>query len=284
VRSLIVERLVFALATGALCFAGAWSVRILIAPPEDGSAQVVAPAIQWSVLIALSSYTLFLLLRARHLGFLPVSNMFEAVTFFLWCSMAMAIFVTSWSHMSSLPTFLLPFLAVLGLFAFALIGPSGVLKPELRTGYFLIHMLCAFLGYAAFMIAAITASMYVLQEHRLRTKQLSGISRRLPSLEGLENLTRQLLTLGFPLFTVAIALGVVLAHRHELLLGEDWNRNAKVLSAGATWVAYGLLFVGSRTSFLYGRKVAWFTLAGFVCVLFTFLGTSLLLGDTHGIS
>ena len=270
----------FGAATGALCLGGGWSVRTLVAPPKAG-ASVVTPRLQWSVLIALIGYTLFLLMRARAIGFLPISNVFEAVTFFLWCIIAVAIVVTAWSRMPALPTFLLPFLAILALVALVLAQPAGTVRGELRTGGFLVHMLCAFLGYAAFTVAAISATMYVLQERGLRHKQLSGISRRLPSLEALDRLTRQLLTFGFPLFTTAIGLGVFLAHRSGIL-GDDWARDAKVVSAGVTWLAYTLVFIGSRTPYLYGRKVAWCTLAAFIGVLFTFLGTTLLLGDPHG--
>ncbi len=278
---LAVERFVFLAATLALWVGGAWSVRTLIRPPANGTPHVASPVAHWSVILALVGYTAFLALRAVALGFLPISSLFEAVTFFLWCSMLLALVVSLRARMEALPTFFLPFLALLALLAVVLHAPVGTVRPELRTGLFLLHMLCAFLGYAAFTVGAITAGMYVLQERRLRHKQLRGLSRRLPSLEAMELLNRQILAIGFPLFTIAVVLGVFLAHRHALLAG-DWTRDAKVLSAGVTWVTYAFLFIGSRTAWLYGRKVAWGTVAGFLCVLFTFLGTTLFLGVSHG--
>lgn len=277
----LAQWLFFLSATVALCVGGGLSIRTLAYPPEVGTPHLAEPRVQGSVLIALVGYTLFLVLRARDIGFLPISNVFEAVTFFLWCCICLAVLVIVRARMEALPTFLLPFLAVLGLLALGLARGPGAIRAELRTGLFLVHVLCAFLGYAAFTIGAFVASMYVMQERRLRHKQLRGLSRRLPSLEALEDLNRQLLTIGFPLFTVAMGLGLFLAHRFELL-EADWASSPKVLSAGATWLTYAVLFFGSRTSLLYGRKVAWGTVAGFLCVLFTFLGTTLLLGGTHG--
>ena len=277
----LVQWACFLVATIAICVGGGWSLRTLAWPPEDGTPHLAAPRMQNAVMVALVGYTLFLVIRARAIGFLPISTVFEAVTFFLWCCICLTIWIIVRARMEALPTFLLPFLALLALLALGLARGPGEVRPELQTGLFLIHMLCAFLGYAAFTVGAFIASMYVLQEQRLRSKQLSGISRRLPSLEAMETLTRQLLMVGFPLFTVAIGLGVYLAHRHDLL-DENWQRSAKVLSAAVTWVAYAVLFAGSRTAILYGRKIAWGTVAGFLGVLFTFLGTTLLLGTTHG--
>lgn len=275
------EHGLFLLATLSLCLGGAWSVRSLIRPPAEGPAHVAPPVAQWSVAVALVAYCLFLVLRAVSIRSLPITNVFDAVTVFLWCSMILALAVSLRGQMHALPTFFLPFLAVLALVALLLERPVGAVRPELKSPLFLIHMLSAFLGYAAFAVGAITATMYVMQERALRTKQLSGLSRRLPSLEALEQLNHHVLTIGFPLFTVAVGLGIFLAHSHKLP-GGDWTRDAKVISAGVTWLAYAVLFTGGRTGWLYGRKVAWGTVAGFFGVLFTFLGTTLLLGVVHG--
>lgn len=274
------EWVYFGVATLALVGGGVWSVRVLIAPPRHG-AHLATPVVQWCVFIALVGYTLFLVARGRQLHFLPVSNVFEAVTFFLWCSIVMTVLVSVRARMETLPTFLLPFLAVLGVVALLLVQGPGEIREEIRRGGFLVHMLCAFLGYAAFTVAAITASIYVLQERRLRHKKLSGISRRVPPLEALDKLSQQLLALGFPLFTVAVALGVLL-QIHSHILGDDWLTDPKVISAAVTWIVYCCAFVGSRTTYLYGRKTAWFTLAGYLGVMFTFLGTTILLGAVHG--
>lgn len=278
---LLLERVLFLAATLLLCVGSVWSVRTLMHPPADGTAHLAAPVAHRCVMGALVGYSGFLLLRAVSLRFLPVTGVFEAVTFFLWCSMLMALLVTRRVQMQALPTFFLPFLALLAVLALVLEGPSGTIRQELRRPLFVVHMLCAFLGYAAFTVGALTAGMYVIQERRLRHKQLRGLSRRLPPLEALEQLNRQILAIGFPLFTVAVGLGIFLAHYVELL-GDHWTHDAKVLSAGVTWLAYAVLFAGSRTAWLYGRKVAWGTVAGFACALFTFLGTTLLLGVRHG--
>lgn len=275
-----VEGIAFGAATGALCVGGGWSLRSLIRPPRGQVVSMAAPVAQWSVIAALIGYSLFLASRAFAAGAIPVSNVFEAITFFLWCSIAMTFFVTSMSRMPALPTFLLPFLAVMGVLAVVLMRPSSKPAMEEHSVVFFVHMMGAFLGYAAFTIAAITAAMYAMQERQLRVKKLAGISQRLPPLEALERLNSQLLTVGFPLFTVSLALGLYLAHEYPLP-GKHWMKDTKVISACITWVAYAVLFGGSRSRTLYGRTLAIATLFAYAAMLFTFLGTSLLLGDVH---
>jgi len=64
-------------------------------------------------------------------------------------------------------------------------------------------------------------------------------------------------------------------------LGEDWMMDWKVAGGVITWLVYAVLLHVRVARARTGKLVAYLTLAGFLLVLFTFLGT-FMLGEKHG--
>jgi cytochrome c-type biogenesis protein CcsB len=141
-----------------------------------------------------------------------------------------------------------------------------------------IHTILAFLGYAAFAVACGIGIMYLLQEHYLKSKHLGGLFHRMPSLQVLDEINYKLITLGFPLLTLAIITGALWA---ESAWGAYWRWDPKEVWSLLTWFIYALVLHVRLTVGWRGKKAAILSIIGFSAVLFTFFGVNLLLKSLH---
>jgi ABC-type transport system involved in cytochrome c biogenesis permease subunit len=157
----------------------------------------------------------------------------------------------------------------------------GVMDPKLKSGWFYVHVVFAFVGYATFAVAFAAAVMYLLQRRQLKSKKsFDSVFHRLPSLEVLDELNQRLISMGFLLFTVAIGVGIYWAHESKIL-GPNWPNDPKVVFTGITWLLYAALFHIRLLAVARGKKVAHLTIVAFVFVVFTFLGTRYLASGPH---
>ncbi len=118
--------------------------------------------------------------------------------------------------------------------------PRGIhpLSPVLQSYWLGIHAFLAFLGNAAFAVAFGIGIMYLLQEHYLKSKNTHGLFKRLPSIQVLDEINYKLITLGFPLLTLAIISGALWA----ISTGEVYSRwDPKEVWSLITWSVYALI-------------------------------------------
>jgi ABC-type uncharacterized transport system permease subunit len=110
-------------------------------------------------------------------------------------------------------------------------------------------------------VGFVASVMYLVQAHRLRTKVPPGQGVKLPSLERLETMNRRALILAFPLLTIGLLVGLVLAvHNDETFV--SWG-NPKLWSILGLWVVFGILLYlryGARAP---GRQTAFWTIVAF---------------------
>lgn len=120
-----------------------------------------------------------------------------------------------------------------------------------------LHIGAALLGFMLFVPAYVLSVLFLDQQYRLKTKQLTGT--RLPSLLSLEDRSWRLLFIGFPLYSVAILLGAV------------WQESTAGLSlqpqhilAGLSWLAYAVAIYRRVTTGWRGRQAALMVIAAFL--------------------
>jgi len=123
-----------------------------------------------------------------------------------------------------------------------------------------VHVTVNLLGYALFSLAFAAAVTYLLQERRLKNKQLLGIFRRLPSLDALDRAEHRFLLAGFPLLTVGILTGTYWAHEVEAGSATDI---ARAVLGYATWVLFAAVLSLRAAAGWRGRRAAYGTIAGF---------------------
>lgn len=211
-------------------------------------------------------------------GHLPITSLHEASSFFSWCIVLIFFFIEYRYRLDLLGPFTMPVVFVLMLSSSILPREIKPLSPVLQSYWLGVHTFLAFLGDAAFAMAFGIGIMYLIQEHHLKSKRLDGLFQRLPSLQILDEINYKLITLGFPLLTLAIITGALWA---ESAWGSYWRWDPKEVWSLITWFIYALVLHVRLTAGWRGRKAAILSIAGFVCVIFTFFGVNLLLKGLH---
>jgi cytochrome c-type biogenesis protein CcsB len=202
----------------------------------------------------------------------PMSNFYESLVFFAWCLPFLA-FLSFRRYLRDYLGTVVSLAACL-LLAYASLG--GVdsrikpLMPALKSNWLLIHVVTCFLGYAAFTLGFGVALLYLAQEKRPRLS--------LPPQPQLDRLLYQATIIGFLLLTLGILTGAVWA---ETAWGRYWSWDPKETWSLITWLIYATLLHARLVKGWQGRRIAWLAVAGFLAVIFTYLGVSFLLPGLH---
>jgi ABC-type transport system involved in cytochrome c biogenesis permease subunit len=225
------------------------------------------------LLAAFGLHSLAMLQRGFSLNRCPVNNLFEATMFFTWAT-TLAYLVVGWlPRLRFVGAFASPVLFALGVFAVmpGLDPPHGP-KPEFSGALASMHATMILLAYGAFGLAAVSATMYLTQQHDLKMHKLRAVISLMPSIQRLDLVTNRLLLVGFILLTVGLAAGGHLPRP----VGVAYWGDAKVLWSALLWLlCAGLLFARLRSA-LTGRRFAVGVISVFVFILLTFWGTNLL--------
>jgi ABC-type transport system involved in cytochrome c biogenesis permease subunit len=202
----------------------------------------------------------------------PLSNFYESLVFFAWTLPALGLFAFRRYFKGYLGA-LVSVLACL-LLAYASFGGVDTrikpLMPALKSNWLLIHVVAAFLGYAAFALAFGAGLLYLVQERRPR--------KSLPPPAQLDRLVYRAAVLGFLLLTLGILTGAVWA---ETAWGRYWSWDPKETWSLITWLIYATLLHARLLKGWQGRRIAWLAVLGFLAVLFTYFGVSFLLTGLH---
>ena len=142
----------------------------------------------------------------------------------------------------------------------------------------IVHTVCSLLSYAAFLVAFVSAILFLVQERQLKRKTMGTLFHRLPSLGLLDRLNFTAIGIGFALLSLGLLCGVVGA---RVLLGRWWSGDPKEYLAVALWGAYLALWLLRFRATLRGRRVALLSIVSFGLVLFTLLGVSWLMPSWH---
>jgi ABC-type uncharacterized transport system permease subunit len=153
--------------------------------------------------------------------------------------------------------------------------PGLALAPSATESMaFRVHLVMAMLAYSFFTIAALHAMLMTLLERRLHGGALTGIFGALPPLLTMEILLFRLIAAGFVLLTLTLATGVLFS---ETLFGTAMRFNHKTLFALLSWIIFAALLVGRYFYGWRGRTALRWTLAGFVALLFAYVGSRFVL-------
>ncbi|MGE5892494.1 MAG: c-type cytochrome biogenesis protein CcsB [bacterium] len=223
-------------------------------------------------------HTVSIVLRYALAGHLPITNLHESSSFFAWCIILLFFFLEYRYRVGLLGSFIMPIAFIIMLSSSILPREIKPLSPILQSYWLGVHTSLAFLGDAAFAMAAGIGLMYLIQEHFVKSKHLGDLFHRMPSLQILDEINYRLITIGFPLLTLAIITGALWA---ESAWGSYWRWDPKEVWSLITWFIYALVLHVRLTAGWRGRKAAILSIIGFVAVLFTFFGVNLLLKGLH---
>jgi ABC-type transport system involved in cytochrome c biogenesis permease subunit len=141
------------------------------------------------------------------------------------------------------------------------------LPPVLKTFWFECHVVLAFMSYALFGIAAVLGGLNLsrLKNVSMDTHEIDGLGYRA-------------VLIGYCLFTLSMIFGGIWAY---LAWGTYWIWTPKELWTSILWAYYSFYLHARLRQWWMGRPMAWLGIAGFVVVMFTYLGVSLLMKSSH---
>jgi len=211
------------------------------------------------------------------IGHAPLSNLYESLIFFAWTIVFLYLLIEWRTKNRSLGAFATP-LAFLAM-AYASYSPTissriQPLVPALKSNWLIAHVLTCFFGYAAFGLAFGLSLMYLLKK-REKAQGSNVFIRIIPESSILEDMSYQMVVIGFLLLTLGIITGSVWAHS---AWGSYWSWDPKETWSLITWLVYAALLHSRMVRGWKGNKLALLSIIGFSCVLFTYFGVNYLAG------
>ena len=236
---------------------------------------------------ALLVHTAAIVLRGIDMGRLPMANQYEFATAFAWALALISLIFILKFNFPVLGAFASPVTLLLAIYAglqklnelerIAANGADSIrnLMPALRSSWLGIHVSTVIIAYGAFGVSFVLSILFLL---RGKMKENGFWDTHIPKKEKLDTISYRCVSLGMMFLTVTIFIGGIWA---ENAWGSYWTWDPKETWALVTWLIY-LVYLHLRIRKGWnGRTAAIFGVAGFVCVLFTYIGVNTLLPGLH---
>ena len=226
----------------------------------------------YTLAAAFTGHTVALALDWAQNGHYPLFGLRETFSFLAWTLVVAYGLALYRYHARALGAITLPIVTLLLLVAILVHAGDNAAANSVTQGVavwlFPIHTTLLVCAYAAFFVVFAASVMYLWQERELKLKTFSAFFHRLPSLSTVDDIGATAVGIGFTLLSLGILTGIIWSSERS---GRLWHNDPKEVSALLTWLLY-LTMIHYRAQWR-GRKAAWVGVAGFVLVVFTFLGT-----------
>ena len=138
-------------------------------------------------------------------------------------------------------------------------------EPEPRASpvFIALHVLSNLVGVALFFLAGGAATLYLVQDKRLKQKRLP-MTKSFGALETLDLAVHRFLIAAFPMVTLGIVTGTYWARKLETGSPEEIMRS---VFGYATWFFIAGVLLLRATAGWRGRRAAYGTIAGLACTL-----------------
>ncbi|MFQ5454585.1 MAG: c-type cytochrome biogenesis protein CcsB [Nitrospirota bacterium] len=260
--------------TVILYFAGAILFLLYVVSKRE----FISRSSLWVTGVGFISHSIALSTRMLEAGHIPLSNLYEALSFFTWGLVLVFLIIEYLYKIHILGSFILPLAFIFIMAASILPNEVSALDPLLQSRWFGIHTTLSLLGIVAFAMAFVCGIMYLIQERLLKSKRFNALYYKLPSLDMLDHLNQRAISIGFPLLTLGIISGSVWA---EYAWGSYWSWEPKQTFSLVTWLFYLVVLHGRLTVGWRAKKAAYLAIIGFLGVIFTFIGVNLLIKGLH---
>jgi cytochrome c-type biogenesis protein CcsB len=203
------------------------------------------------------------------IGHAPLSNLYESLVFFGWC-LALALLLVRWRFGADTVVLLgLPLVFLVMASTFLLDHSIKPLIPALQSNWLVAHVIACFLGYAGFAVSFVAAVL------RLLSRGFTGLDKRLPQRDILDEVVYRSVLVGFPMLTVGIITGAAWA---DYAWGSYWSWDPKETWSLVTWLVYSAFLHARLARGWRGGRMAALSVLGFAAVLFTYFGVNYLPG------
>lgn len=224
------------------------------------------------------NHTISIVYRYTAGGHLPITSPHEAASAFAWAIMLIYFIFEFRYKMGLMAAFVMPVVFLLMLVSSMLSRDLKPLSPTLQSYWLGVHTFFAFMANAAFALSFVLSIMYIVQDHYLKSKRLGGLFERLPSIQTLDYLNYRLITIGFPMMTLAIITGALWA---EGAWGSYWRWDVREVWSLVIWLIYALILHARLVSGWRGKNASLLSIAGFVIIVLSFVGIRVLEKGLH---
>lgn len=226
----------------------------------------------WYVFIAgFILQTVYMLTRGIIAKRLPLSNQFEFSCGLAWGISLLYIVLHLRLKKDFLGVVTMPIVFLVVSYASLLPKEINDLMPALRSSWFGLHIGSAVFSYAGFAIAAGLGVKYIILKK-------NGENIESDNMIQIDFLSYRLIAFGFLLLTVVILSGCVWA---EQAWSAFWTWDPKETWALISWIIYAIYLHLRLKRGWQGEKLAYYSLAAFICVIFAFIGVNQLLPGLH---
>ncbi len=222
-------------------------------------------------------HSVFLVVLGIERQHFPIMSLRESLYFFAW-TVSLCFQISYWRYrFRALGLFSLPLVTILMLgTAFLKSYPA---PPEiLRSSWIYLHTTCLILAYGMFFITFMSSALYLFQQWQIKSRKPRILLERLPALLTMDEAFQNFLIAGFSFMTVGLLAGVLWAEKEWT---QGWYQDPKVISTFVTWLIYLALLYLRLSAGWRGKRAALMSLAGFLSVLFTFIGARLFFEGLH---
>lgn len=216
------------------------------------------------------------------IGHAPLTNMYESLVFFAWCTTLFYIFMEFKFKARVVGAFVMPFTVAAMAYASFATGINqkiSPLIPALQSNWLIAHVLTCFIGYGAFAVAGGLGLMYLLKKSAVnKGKTADTLTGSLPDLHIIDDLTHKTIVFGFMWLSGGIITGAIWANE---AWGTYWSWDPKETWSIITWFVYASTLHARFTRGWSGNRIAWLAIIGFISVFFTYFGVNFLLPGLH---
>ncbi len=216
------------------------------------------------------------------IGHAPLTNMYESLVFFAWCTTLFYIFMEFKFKARVIGAFVMPFAftaMAYASFAKGINQQISPLIPALQSNWLIAHVMTCFIGYGAFAVAGGLGMMYLLKKSAVtHGRAETTLTGGLPELKVIDDLTHKTIVFGFMWLSAGIITGAVWANE---AWGTYWSWDPKETWSIITWFVYASTLHARFTRGWSGSRIAWLAIIGFVSVFFTYFGVNFLLSGLH---
>lgn len=163
-------------------------------------------------------------------------------------------------------------------------SPAAKPSDAIATPWALAHGLAMILGEVMILLAAVSAFIYLIANHRLKQKKITKLIGIVPNLQMLQNTNSYCSLAAFVFVSLGILSGIGMAYMKSTVLEislVEWFRDLKVISMAIAWLLVLLVVVAQQRNLLHRKTRAYLTLAAFLLILFAMIGVITLFSTKH---
>jgi ABC-type uncharacterized transport system permease subunit len=264
---------ILGLIVGATCFAtaavgSAWAVR-------RQQPQAARPWVSAWVAAGLACNLVLLLWRGEQLSWSdwPLKHRFDTFLLLTTLMGLAGLYADLMWHWELTGAVFALLTCVLELGGFTGLSNYTIARGPQPTGAsYYVHVMAFVLAGVCLAVAGVAGGTYLALDRRLRRPGGLVAASHYPSLEALERLNVRAATLGFPLLTIGLLLGML-----QIWNQPDraaWLMDAKVVSAMIVWLIYAALLHVQHLPTFRGTRTAWMSMLCTLGLLVTFVISS----------